>query len=67
MTNAIFIFDDGILSHYYRFPEVDGGSVEESQAHVFVCCNLHIFTSSQIERWCKITMHYAQNKEERKA
>jgi hypothetical protein len=32
----------------------------------FFCCDLHICTNSQIERWCKFTMHYAWNEEERK-
>jgi hypothetical protein len=68
MTNGIFIrsFGRGIFFHSYRFPEVDGSSVEDSQAHLFVHCNLYIRTNSRIERWCKFTMHYAQNEEERK-
>jgi hypothetical protein len=35
-------------------------------ACVFVHCDLHIHKNSEIERWCKFTMHYAWNKEDRK-
>ena len=66
MTNAIIVFGHGRFFHCYRFPEVDGSPIEESRAHIFVRCNLHIRTNSRIERWCKFTMHYARNEEERK-
>jgi hypothetical protein len=63
---SLLLAGRGIFFHYYRFPEVDGSSVKDSRAHVFVCCNLHICTNNPIERWCKFTMHYAQNKGEKK-
>ena len=66
MTDAVIVFGRGRLFHCYRFPEVDGCPIEESRAHVLIRCNLHIRTNSRIERWCKFTMHYARNEEERK-
>jgi hypothetical protein len=59
MTNAIIVLGHGRFFHCYRFPEVNGSPIEDSRAHIFIHCNLHIHTNSQIERWCKFTMHYA--------
>jgi hypothetical protein len=63
---SLLLAGRGIFFHHYRFPEVDGSSVKDSQARVFACCNLHICTNNPIERWCKLTMHYARNKGEKK-
>jgi hypothetical protein len=65
MANTILVkvvFGGGIFLHFFRFPEVDGSSVEDSQAGLFGNRNLHICTNSQIERWSNITMHYAQRR-----
>ena len=62
MANTILVkvvFGHGIFFHFFRFPEVDGSSVEDSRAHLFGNGKLHICTNSQIERWSNITMHYA--------
>jgi hypothetical protein len=48
MANTIFIkvFGCGIFFHFFRFPEVDGSSVEDSQARLFGTPQLHILTNS---------------------
>jgi hypothetical protein len=52
MTNTIFVrsFGRGIFFHFFRFPEVDGSFIEDSQAHLFDHRKIHIHTNSQIAR-----------------
>jgi hypothetical protein len=49
MANTILVkvvFGRGIFFHFFWFPEVDGSSVEDSQAHLFGNRKLHIHTNS---------------------
>jgi hypothetical protein len=49
MANTILVkvvFGRGIFFHFFRFPEVDGSSVEDSRARLFVNRKLHIRTNS---------------------
>jgi hypothetical protein len=62
MTDVIFVlgFGCGIFFHIFRFPEVEGSSVEDSRAWLlFITSFTHIHINSWIDRWSNITILYA--------